>query len=129
MTPEELVQLALEARQRAYAPYSNYLVGAAVLAGLGVQWIEQCIRNRVSAKNSVSWGLACLSLLLAAELLLAARALDLGLLLEGGDDHDHVAPFLLRGVLHEADVLDVLSQLLQQPEAQFRAALLPSCLL
>ncbi len=35
MTPEELVQLALEARQRAYAPYSNYLVGAAVLADDG----------------------------------------------------------------------------------------------
>lgn len=32
MTPEQLVQHALEARQRAYAPYSNYLVGAAVLA-------------------------------------------------------------------------------------------------
>ncbi len=35
MTAEELVQLALEARQRAYAPYSNYLVGAAVLADDG----------------------------------------------------------------------------------------------
>ncbi|MCB9116423.1 MAG: cytidine deaminase [Caldilinea sp.] len=36
MTPEQLVQHALEARQRAYAPYSNYLVGAAVLAEDGV---------------------------------------------------------------------------------------------
>ncbi len=35
MTAEELVQLALEARQRAYAPYSHYLVGAAVLADDG----------------------------------------------------------------------------------------------
>lgn len=35
MTAEELVQLALEARQRAYAPYSNYFVGAAVLADDG----------------------------------------------------------------------------------------------
>lgn len=32
MTPEQLVQHALEARRRAYAPYSNYFVGAAVLA-------------------------------------------------------------------------------------------------
>jgi cytidine deaminase len=32
MTPEMLVSHALAARQRAYAPYSNYFVGAAVLA-------------------------------------------------------------------------------------------------
>lgn len=35
MTPEELIQRALEARTRAYAPYSNYLVGAAVLTADG----------------------------------------------------------------------------------------------
>ncbi len=35
MTPEQLVQHALEARRRAYAPYSNYFVGAAVLADDG----------------------------------------------------------------------------------------------
>lgn len=32
MTPEQLVKEAIAARQLAYAPYSNYLVGAAVLA-------------------------------------------------------------------------------------------------
>lgn len=31
MTPEALVQFALEARTRAYAPYSHYQVGAALL--------------------------------------------------------------------------------------------------
>ena len=31
----ELIRRASEARQRAYAPYSNYSVGAAVLAGSG----------------------------------------------------------------------------------------------
>ncbi|MCC6454090.1 MAG: cytidine deaminase [Caldilineaceae bacterium] len=35
LTPAQLVQHALTARQRAYAPYSHYLVGAAVLAADG----------------------------------------------------------------------------------------------
>lgn len=35
MTPQQLVDFALEARKRAYAPYSGYLVGAAVLTSDG----------------------------------------------------------------------------------------------
>jgi cytidine deaminase len=35
MNPEELVQLALEARTRAYVPYSDYQVGAALLTEEG----------------------------------------------------------------------------------------------
>lgn len=35
MTPEQLVAQALLARQRAYAPYSNYFVGAALLTADG----------------------------------------------------------------------------------------------
>lgn len=31
----QLIRLAIEARQRAYAPYSNYPVGAAILASSG----------------------------------------------------------------------------------------------
>jgi cytidine deaminase len=35
MTPEELITAALEARERAYAPYSHYQVGAALLSADG----------------------------------------------------------------------------------------------
>jgi cytidine deaminase len=35
VSAEELIRHALDARQRAYAPYSNYAVGAAVLAADG----------------------------------------------------------------------------------------------
>ena len=35
MTPKELVQLAMEAMGRAYAPYSGYYVGAALLTEEG----------------------------------------------------------------------------------------------
>lgn len=35
MNSEQLVQLALEARQHAYAPYSNFKVGAALLTSSG----------------------------------------------------------------------------------------------
>jgi cytidine deaminase len=35
MSPQELITLALQVRQRAYAPYSHYQVGAAVLGADG----------------------------------------------------------------------------------------------
>ncbi len=35
MTPEKLIKLAKEAMTHAYAPYSGYLVGAALLTGDG----------------------------------------------------------------------------------------------
>jgi cytidine deaminase len=35
MTPQELIDLASKARKKAYAPYSHYKVGAALLGKSG----------------------------------------------------------------------------------------------
>src|SRR6478735_7689161 len=50
--------------------------------------------------------------------------LGVGLLLVRADDHGHVAPVLLGRGLDEAELLDVLGQLLQQAEAQLGTVLL-----
>ncbi len=45
MTNEELVALALEARKKAYAPYSGHLVGAALLTKSGKVYIGCNVEN------------------------------------------------------------------------------------
>lgn len=42
---EELIQAALEVRKRAYAPYSNYKVGAALLAKSGQIFLGVNVEN------------------------------------------------------------------------------------
>jgi len=46
-TREELVAQALQARERAYAPYSNYLVGAALLGKSGRVYTGCNVENAV----------------------------------------------------------------------------------
>ena len=45
MTPEELVKLAIEARERAYTPYSGFAVGAALLCADGTVYQGCNIEN------------------------------------------------------------------------------------
>lgn len=45
MTDKELCRLAIEAREKAYAPYSGYLVGAALLAKSGKVYLGSNIEN------------------------------------------------------------------------------------
>ena len=45
MTPEKLVELSKEAMQRAYAPYSGYKVGAALLCADGSVYLGCNIEN------------------------------------------------------------------------------------
>lgn len=47
-----LIQLAVEARQRAYAPYSNYRVGAATLTSTG-RYFTGCNVENASYPNSL----------------------------------------------------------------------------
>ena len=45
MTDKELCRLAVEAREKAYAPYSGYRVGAALLAKSGEVYLGSNIEN------------------------------------------------------------------------------------
>lgn len=58
-TKQILIQSACEARKRAYAPYSHYLVGSALLTSKGL------IFQGVNVENA-SYGLACCSERVAA---------------------------------------------------------------
>ena len=45
MTPENLIELAIQARESAYAPYSGYRVGAALLTKSGKVYLGCNIEN------------------------------------------------------------------------------------
>ena len=45
MTPEKLIEMAIKARKAAYAPYSGYRVGAALLTKSGKVYLGCNIEN------------------------------------------------------------------------------------
>ena len=52
MTDEELYELACSARERAYAPYSGFSVGAALLAKSGNVYLGCNIENRAFSPSN-----------------------------------------------------------------------------
>ena len=52
VSPQELVAAALDVRRRAYAPYSHYAVGAAVLTAEGAV-IQGCNVENVAYPNTI----------------------------------------------------------------------------
>ena len=76
MTDHELISLALEAREKAYAPYSHFLVGAALLCADGSVYTGCNIENasypcglcaeRAAAAQAISAGKRAFSALAVA---------------------------------------------------------------
>lgn len=79
MDKQPIIEAALAAREKAYAPYSNYPVGAAVLAGSGRIYSGCNIEN-------ASYGLTiCAERVALASAIAAGERTFLGLAIAGGD--------------------------------------------
>jgi len=76
---QPIIEAAVAAREKAYAPYSNYPVGAAVLAGSGRIYSGCNIEN-------ASYGLTiCAERVALASAIAAGERTFLGLAIAGGD--------------------------------------------
>ncbi len=79
MNKQSIVEAASAAREKAYAPYSNYPVGAAVLTGSGRIYAGCNIEN-------ASYGLTiCAERVALASAIAAGERAFLGLTIAGGD--------------------------------------------
>lgn len=74
-TAEELIALAAKARERAYAPYSHFAVGAAVMTPSGVVYTGCNVENGVYGLTICAERVAVFKAVSNGELQLAALAL------------------------------------------------------
>lgn len=75
MNDEELVQKATEAKESAYAPYSNFRVGAALLAGSGKVYLGCNVENASSGLTTCAERVAIQTAVCAGERAFEAVAL------------------------------------------------------
>lgn len=85
MDAKELMKMAIEARQNAYAPYSHFAVGAALLAESGRVYTGCNIEN-------ASYGLTCCAERNAIFAAVCAGERRFKMLAVAADSHEPVAP-------------------------------------
>lgn len=74
MTPQELVTCALDAQKNAYAPYSGFRVGAALLTSTGKVYLGCNIENKCYSPTVCAERVALFSAICAGETDFAALA-------------------------------------------------------
>lgn len=74
MTPQELVACALDAQKNAYAPYSGFRVGAALLTSTGKVYLGCNIENKCYSPTVCAERVALFSAICAGETDFAALA-------------------------------------------------------
>lgn len=120
MDAKELMKMAIEARQNAYAPYSHFAVGAALLAESGRVYTGCNIEN-------ASYGLTCCAERNAIFAAVGAGERRFKMLAVAADSHEPVAPCgACRQVIAEFGIpLVVMGNLKEEIKIMMAEELLP----